>query len=66
MLQRFSCICLLFKPPWLDTALNLYKNFSSDQDPPENQTLSEFKDFRYLTKNKNNVIQKVDLSCNLR
>ena len=34
------------------SALTTYQKFSSDQDPPENLTPSEFKDFKSLSKNK--------------
>ena len=56
----------LIKSKLLETALTLCQNFSSDQDPPTNQT--PFKAFKYLTKktNKNIVIRKADLSCVLR
>ena len=58
----------LIKSRLLETALTLCQNLSSDQDPPRNQTPSEFKAFKYLTKktNKNIVIRKADLSCVLR
>ena len=50
----------LIKARLLDTALTSYQNFSSDKDPPENLTPSEFKALKRLSKNKNIVIQKVD------
>ena len=50
----------LIKARLLDTALTSYQNFSSDQDPPENLTHSEFKALKRSSKNKNIVIQKVD------
>ena len=43
-----------------DTALTSYQNFSSDREPPENLTSSEFKAFKCLSKNKDIVIQKAD------
>ena len=48
----------LIKARLLDTTLTPYQNFSSDQNPPENLTLSEFKALKRLSKNKNIVIQK--------
>ena len=50
----------LIKARLLDTALTSYQNFSSDRDPPENLTHSEFKALKHLSKNKNIVIQKAD------
>ena len=50
----------LIKARLLDTALTPYQNFSSDKDPPENVTPSEFKALKRLSKNKNVVIQKAD------
>ena len=50
----------LIKARLLDTALTSYQNFSSDKDPPENLTPSEFKALKRLSKNKNIVIQKAD------
>ena len=44
----------------LDTALTSYQNFSSDWEPPENLTSSEFKALKRLSKNKDIVIQKAD------
>ena len=43
-----------------DTALTSYQNFSSDREPPENLTSSEFKALKRLSKNKDIVIQKTD------
>ena len=43
-----------------DPALNSHQNFSSDRDPSENLTPSEFKALKCLSKNKKIVIQKVD------
>ena len=48
----------LIKARLLDTAITAYQNFSSDKDPPENLTPSEFKALKRLSKNKNIVIQK--------
>ena len=48
----------LIKDRLLDTALTSYQNFSSDRNPPENLTPSEFKALKRLSKNKNIVIQK--------
>ena len=42
----------LIKARLLDTALTSYQNFSSDKDPPENLTPSEFKALKRLSKNK--------------
>ena len=44
------------------SALTAYQTFSSDQHPPEKLTLSEFKAFKSLSKNKKVyiVIQKAD------
>ena len=50
----------LIKARLLDTALTSYQNFSSDKDPPENLTPSEFKALKRLSKNKNIVILKAD------
>ena len=50
----------LIKTRLLDTVLAFYQNFSSDRDPPENLTSSEFKALKRLSKNKNIVIQKAD------
>ena len=50
----------LIKARLLDTALTSYQNFSSNKDPPENLTPSEFKALKRLSKNKNIVIQKAD------
>ena len=50
----------LIKVRLLDTALTSYQNFSSDKDPPENLTPSEFKALKCLSKNQNIVIQKAD------
>ena len=50
----------LIKTRLLDTALTSYQNFSSDRNPPENPTASEFKALKRLPKNKNIVIQKAD------
>ena len=50
----------LIKARPLDTAFTSYQNFSSDLDPPENLTPSEFKALKRLSKNKNIVIQKAD------
>ena len=44
----------------LDTALTSYQNLSSDREPPENLTSSEFKALKRLPKNKDIVIQKAD------
>ena len=48
-----------FKARLLDTALTSYQNFSSDRDPPENLTPSEFKSPKHLSEHKN-VVQKAD------
>ena len=50
----------LIKARLLDTPLSSYQNFSSDWEPPENLTSSEFKTFKLLSKNKDIVIQKAD------
>ena len=51
----------VIKARLLDTALTSYQNFSSDWEPPENLTSSEFnKAFKRLLKNKGTVIQKAD------
>ena len=50
----------LIKARLLDTTLSSYETFSRDQSPSENLTASEFKALRHLSKNKNDVIQKVD------
>ena len=50
----------LIKDRLLDTALTSYQNVLSDQDTPENLTLSEFKSLKRLSKNKNIVIQTAD------
>ena len=50
----------LIKARLLDTALSSYESFSRDQSPSENLAESEFKALRYLSKNKNIVIQKAD------
>ena len=50
----------LIKTRLLDTALISYQNFSSDRDPPENLTSSEFEALKSLSKNKDIVIQKAD------
>ena len=50
----------LIKTRLLDTALTSYQNFFSDQDTPENLTLSEFEALKRLSKNKNILIQKAD------
>ena len=50
----------LIKARLLDIALASYQNFSSDKNPPENLTPSEFKALKRLSKNKNIVIQKAD------
>ena len=50
----------LIKARLPDTALTSNQNFSSDRDPPENITPSEFKALKPLSKNKNIVIQKAD------
>ena len=50
----------IIKVRLLDAALTSYQNFSSDRDPPENPTPSEFKALNRLSKNKNIVIQKAD------
>ena len=50
----------LIKARLLDTALTSYQNFSSDKNPPENLTPSEFKALKRLSKNQNIVIQKAD------
>ena len=50
----------LIKARLLDAALISYQNFPSDQNPPENLTLSEFKALKRLSKNKNIVTQKGD------
>ena len=52
-------ICVI-KVRLLDTALTSYQNFSSDREPPENLTSSEFKALKRLSKNKDIVIQKAD------
>ena len=54
-----------------DTALMSHQNASSDQEPPENLTSSEYKALKRLSKNKDIVIQKTDkvvivIFCNLR
>ena len=43
----------LIKARLLDTALTSYQNFSSDKDPPENLTPSEFKALVKKTKYRN-------------
>ena len=50
----------LIKARLLDTAITSYQNFSSDQNPPENLTHSEFKALERLPKNENIVIQEAD------
>ena len=50
----------LIKARQLDTPLTSYQNFSSDRNPPENLTPSEFRALKRLSKNKNIVIQKGD------
>ena len=50
----------VIKARLLDTALTSYQNFSSDREPPENLTSSEFKGLKRLSKNKDIVIQKAD------
>ena len=40
----------LIKARLLDAALTSYQNFSSDRDPPENLTLSEFEAPQTLVK----------------
>ena len=50
----------LIKTRLLDTALISYQNVSSNRDPPEFLTSSEFKALKRLSKNKNIVIQKAD------
>ena len=50
----------LIKARLLGTALTPYQNFSSDKNPPENLTPSEFKALKHLSKNKNIAIQKAD------
>ena len=52
----------LIKARLLDTPLTSYQNFSSDREPPENITSSEFKALKRLSKNKDIVIQKADKS----
>ena len=54
------CNMSLIKARLVDTALTSYQNFSSDRDPPGNLTPSEFKALKYLSKNKNILIQKAD------
>ena len=48
----------LIKARLLDIGLTSYQNFSSDRNPPENLTPSEFRALKHLSKNKNIVIQK--------
>ena len=50
----------LIKARLLDTALTSYQNVSSDQDPPENLTPSEFRALKCFSKNKKIAIQKAD------
>ena len=50
----------LIKARLLDTALTSYQDFSSDREPPENLTSSEFKALKRLSKNKDIVVQKGD------
>ena len=40
----------LIKARLLESALTSFQNFSSDQEPPENLTPSEFKAFKRLSK----------------
>ena len=50
----------LIKARLLDTPLTSYQNFSSDREPPENLTSSEFKALKRLSKNKDIRVQKGD------
>ena len=50
----------VIKARLLDTALTSYQKFSSDKNPLENLTPSEFKALKRLSKNKKIVIQKAD------
>ena len=50
----------LIKARLLDTPLTSYQNFSSDREPPENITSSEFKALKRLSKNKDIRVQKGD------
>ena len=52
---RFLLEC---KKKVLDTALSSYESFSSDESRSENLRASEFEVLRYLSKNKNVMIQK--------
>ena len=44
----------------LHTTLPFYECFSSDRNPSDSLTMSEFKALRHLSKNKNIVIQNAD------
>ena len=48
----------IIKTRQLETALTSYQNFSSDLEPLENLTSSEFKALKRLSRNKDIVIQK--------
>ena len=50
----------LIKDRLLATTLTSHQNFSSDLDPPEDLTPSEFKALKHLSNNKKIVIQKAD------
>ena len=50
----------VIKTRLLDTVLTSYQNLSSDWEPPENLTTSEFKALKRLWKNKGIIIQKAD------
>ena len=58
----------VIKARLLETALTSYQNISSDPEPPENLTSSEFKALKRLSKNKDIIYQKAGKSntCDLQ
>ena len=58
----------VIKDRLLKTALTSYQNISSDPEPPENLTSSEFKALKRLSKNKDIIYQKAGKSntCDLQ
>ena len=58
----------VIKARLLETALTSYQNISSDPEPPENLTSSEFKALKRLSKTKDIIYQKAGKSntCDLQ
>ena len=55
----------LIKVRMLDTARTSYQNFSSDRDPPQNLTSSEFKALKRLSKKPKEILARKEIKVTL-